>query len=98
MELERLILNDDNDDYNNIPGTNVDSFFLENEVVEDTVVPNAPDTDANDKYIDNDIIIDDYDSLTSVIHPLQNIWKMKEWTRKMKEWTQKMKEWKITAE
>ena len=58
---------DDNDDDNGniIPGTPVDDVFLENEGVEDATV-------TKDEDIDNEKIVDDDDSLTSSIDPLQN--------------------------
>ena len=58
-------LNDDDDDVNNVPGTPVDNVLLDNKVVEDAVVPNYED-------INDDIIIDDDDSLTSDIDPPKN--------------------------
>ena len=55
-------LNCDNDNGNNIPGNPVECALTDNKVVEDSVVP-------NDEYINNDIIIHDYDSLDSYIDP-----------------------------
>ena len=90
------ILNDDDDYGNNITGTPVDNALLDNELVEDAVVP-------NDEDINYEIIIDDDDSLASDIDPppppkKTKFWKFKEWKMKLKEgkfkeWTQKMKEW-----
>ena len=40
--------------------------------MEDSVVTNTPNTDDNDEYIDNKIIIDYAESITSGIDPLQN--------------------------
>ena len=40
--------------------------------MEYSVVPNAPDVDANDKYIDDYTATDDADSLSSAIEPLQD--------------------------
>ena len=62
----------DDDDDNNITGTPVDNFFPDNKGVEDAVAKNPPDTDANDEEIGNAIIMDDADSITSAIYPLQN--------------------------
>ena len=56
------ILNDDDDNGNNIPGTPVENSLPENEWVEDAIV-------SNDKEINNEIIIDDDDSVGSDIYP-----------------------------
>ena len=62
----------DNDDYNNnIPGTPVDNFFSLKKGVEDAVMQDAPDSDANDKDIYDNKIIGDDNSLTSDIYPLR---------------------------
>ena len=58
-------LNDDNNDYNNIFGTPIDDALPDNKVVEYVVVPNY-------EYINNGIIFDDYDRLSSYIEPLHN--------------------------
>ena len=58
-------INDENDDGNNIPGTAVEDPLLDNEICEDEVAP-------NDKDINNEIIIDDDDSLSSEIDPPPN--------------------------
>ena len=64
--------NDNNDYDNNTPGTPPYDVFLNNEVVEDAVIPNSPITNSNDKYIYDDTLIDDDNSITSVIDPLQD--------------------------
>ena len=56
------ILNDDDDDENNIPGNPFDNVLLWNKILEDSVMP-------NDKDIDDEIIIDDADSLISATDP-----------------------------
>ena len=58
------IINDDNDDGKNIPGTPIDDALLDNKGVEDIVVPK--DEDTNDE-----IIIYDDGSLASDIDLLQ---------------------------
>ena len=58
-------LNDDDDDVNNISGTPVDDSLPNNGRVEYSVMPNNAD-------INNEIIIDDDDSLASDIDPPQN--------------------------
>ena len=58
-------LNDDDGNGKNIPGTPVDSVLLEKKVFEYSVVQ-------NNEYIDEELIIDDADSLISSIDPLQN--------------------------
>ena len=58
-------LNDDDYDGNNITGTPIDDYLLDKKGVEDEVVP-------NDRDINDDIMIDYYDSLASDIDPLQN--------------------------
>ena len=58
-------LNDANVDGNNITGATVDYALPNNKVVEYAVVQ-------NDEDIEYEIIIDDYDSLDSIIEPLQN--------------------------
>ena len=40
--------------------------------MEDAVVKNAPYSDDNDEDIDNDTVIDDTDSFTSVVESLQD--------------------------
>ena len=65
------LLNDNDDDKNNIAGTPVYDVFPDKKLVKYSVVPNAPNADANDKDIDYDTIIDDDDSLTSNIEPPQ---------------------------
>ena len=56
------LLNDEYGDGNNIPDTPVDNSLLENEGVEDAVMPNYGD-------INNEITIDENDSLASGIEP-----------------------------
>ena len=58
-------LNDANVDGNNITGATVDYALPNNKGVEYAVVQ-------NDEDIEYEIIIDDYDSLDSIIEPLQN--------------------------
>ena len=85
-------LNGDNDNDDNIHFTPVENILPEKEGVKYAVMK-------NDEYIDDAIIIDDSDSLTSDIDPSKTkLWKLKEWMQKMKEWTQKMKDWKMTME
>ena len=57
-------LNDDNDDINNINGTLADNALPENKGLKDAVVP-------NDEDINDELIIDEYESLASNIEPLQ---------------------------
>ena len=57
-------LNDDNGDANNITGTPVENVLLENKWVEDAAVPNEDD-------INDEITIEDNDSLASYIYSLQ---------------------------
>ena len=57
---------------NNITGTPVDNVFQENEGVEDAVVKNVTNADANDEDIVYDAVINDSGSLTSDIDPLQD--------------------------
>ena len=59
------LLNDDNDDDNNTPGTPADDALPDNKGVEYSVIK-------NDKYINNEIIIDDDDIIASYIYPLQD--------------------------
>ena len=58
------LLNDNYDDGTNIPGNPVDDNIPEKEVVEYSVM-------TNDEDINYDIIFDHFDSLVSVIDPLQ---------------------------
>ena len=88
------LLNDDDGDVNNIPGTPIDYALPDNERVEDSVMPNYEE-------INDEKIIDDDYSLASEIDPSKikfyklKDWKMKKVEGKLKEWTQKMKEWTI---
>ena len=66
------LLNDYDGDDNNIPVTPGDDVFKDNKGVGYAVVQNAPVTDDNDEDIDNQITIEDYDSLTSFIDLTQN--------------------------
>ena len=59
------LLNNDNNDDKNIPGTPVDDVLPGKKWVEDLVVP-------NDEDIYDERIIGDADILTSAIYPLQN--------------------------
>ena len=58
-------LNDDYDDENNIPCSPVEDVPPDQKKLEDSVVPNDEETD-------DEIIIDDADSPTVYIDPLQN--------------------------
>ena len=60
------LLNDDNDDDNNIPGTSIENSLPDNKGVEDEFVP-------SNEYINDEIIVDDDESLASEIDPLQNL-------------------------
>ena len=63
---------DNNDDDNNNPGTPIDNIFLDNKRLYCTVITQTLDSGDDDENNEDDLVIDDADSLTSAIDSLQD--------------------------